>query len=801
MIGDLRLAARRLLRQPGFSVLAVVILAVGLGVTTTVFSLINTILPRPAPFPEAERLVRVYRTVGRDKAFAHSVPSLRDQREQTTVFEGMAGFFWRNFGLAEPGGTPERLQGMYVTADFFPVLQARPQLGRLFLPEEDQPGRNQVVVLSAELWQGRFGGDPGVVGRQLRLDGETVTVVGVMPPAFSYVVLWGPVDVWRPAGFSAGKSADRNDHSLHVLGRLRPGVTLDQAQAQMNTVAARLDRLHQTRSGLRVLALHASTIDETGVRLSWLTLGLAMFVTLIVCINLAGVQLVRLAGRGHEHAIRIAMGAGRARLVRQLLTESLLLSVVGGVFGVLLAQWLGGLLGSFISVGGRIGLDMPLDGRVFAFAAGLVLLASLAVGTVPAWLSSRTSVLDGLRTGGRGTTDRSRPRLRQALVVAQMALALVLLTAGGLFVRGLQRYLASDPGWRPDGLLTARLTLPSARYRTDEQRAAFFERLEAEVAGLAGVESSALSWSLPVTGYGSNGPLAVQGAPPPPPGQEPLRSRNGVTPDFFRALGVSVREGRAFTTADAAGASPVVIINETMARRLFPGGNAIGKRIGNHAGDPDWKTIVGVVADVRFPANPTEPTTRNQVYHPLAQGPQASAFISLRGRLEPAAMVGALRAAAARIDPELPLYEVRTARQTIDAQLANFALIVWILFGFSLLGLVLAALGVYGLFAGYVVQRTREIGVRVALGAGVGQVLWLVLGKGLRLAVIGAAVGLGAALLLVPALSSIAGELPASEPAAIVALPAVLIAVAMFACWLPARRAAALDPMVALRQE
>jgi predicted permease len=801
MIGDLRLAARRLVRQPGFSALAVAILAVGLGVTTTVFSLFNAILLRPAPFPQSERLVRVYRTVGRDKAFAHSVPSLRDQREQNTVFQGMAGFSWRNFGLAEAGGPPERLQGMQVTADFFPVLEARPQLGRLFLPEEDQPGRNQVVVLSAELWQGRFGGDPGVVGRQLRLDGETVTVVGVMPPAFSYMVLWGPVDLWRPAGFSAGRSADRNDHSLHVLGRLKPGVTLAEAQTQMNTVAARLDRLHQTRSGLRLLSLHASTIDETGVRLSWLTLGLAMFVTLIVCINLAGVQLVRLAGRGHEHAIRIAMGASRARLVLLLLTESLLLSLAGGVCGLLLAQWLGGLLGSFIRVGGRMGLDLPLDGRVFAFAAGLVLLSSLAVGTVPAWLSSRTSVLDGLRTGGRGTTDRSRPRLRQALVVAQMALALVLLTAGGLFVRGLQRYLASDPGWRPEGLLTARVTLPSATYRTDEQRAAFFERLRVEVAGLAGVQSGALSWSLPVTGYGSNGPFAVQGAPPPPPGQEPLRCRNGVTPDFFRTLGVPLREGRTFSSADAAGGNQVVIINETMARRLFPSGSAVGRRIGNHAGDPDWKTIVGVVADVRFPANPTEPTTRNQVYHPLAQGPQASAFISVRGRLEPASMAGALRAAAARIDPELPLYEVRSAREAIDAQLANFELVVWILFGFSLLGLVLAALGVYGLFSGYVVQRTREIGVRVALGAGTGQVLWLVLRKGLRLAVLGAALGVGGALLLVPSLRSIAAELPAHEPAAIVALAAVLIAVALFACWWPARRAAALDPVAALRQE
>jgi putative ABC transport system permease protein len=802
MIHSLRLATRTLRRQPGFTVLAVAILTLGLGVTTTMFSLVNTVLLRPLPYPDSGQLVRVYRTAGTARAFAHSVPSLREQREQNTVFEGMAGFSWRNFSLAEAGGAPERLQGMSVTADFFSVLKAQPQLGRLFRPDEDRHLGNQVVVLAHELWQGRFGGDPGIVGRRLRLDGEAVTVVGVMPPSMSHVVLWGPVALWRPAGFSPDRSAARNDHSLHVFARLKPGVSLGEAQAHLNVLAARLDRQHRTGSGLRLVPLNQSTIGDAGARLSWLTMGLAMFVILIVCTNLAGVQLARLAGRGHEHAIRIALGATRGRLIGQLLTESLLLSVVGGALGILLARWLSEMLGRLIFVGhSRIGLALPLDGRVVGFAAALVLLATFAVGTVPAWLSARAAVSDGLRRGGRGTTDQSQPRLRQALVVAQMALALVLLTAGGLFVRGLQRYAASDPGWQMDGVMTARLTLPAAKYSGAEARAAFLERLQFEVARVPGVAHSALSWSLPIGGYGATASFLIEGAPTPQPGQEPLGFVNGVTPDFFGTLGVPLREGRGFTTADGAGAPSVAIINEAMARQHWAGGTAIGKRIRDARGEAGWLTIVGVMADVHFPANPNEPITRNQVYHPLAQGAQSSVFISLRGGAEPESLQRELRAAMARVDAELPLYEVRTARQAVSDQLANFELIVWILVGFSLLGLLLAALGVYGLFSGLVVQRTREIGVRVALGADRWQVLWLVMRKGLRLALLAAVLGAAAAMLLSPVLASVASGLPPHEPAAIIVMALGLVAVALLACWLPASRAAALDPMVALRQD
>jgi predicted permease len=799
MIRDLRLAARTLLRQPGFTGLAVTILAVGLGAAIAMWALLEALLLRPLPYPGGERLVRIYRTVGPQRAWPHSVPNFLDQRAQNTVFAAMAAFEWRTFSVAEPGQPAERLRGMDVTGDFFSVLGVQPKLGRAFVPEEEQHLHNQAVVLSDSLWRSRFSADPTIVGRRLRIDGEPVTVVGVMPASFEYPLVWGPVDIWRPFGFSPAIRQARSDNWLQAIARLAPGVTLAQAQDQMSAIAARLGQLQPNPSGLRLLPLHQSGMDETGTRLSWLSMGLALFVLLIVCINLAGIQLARLAGRAREYAIRSALGASRVRLMRQSLAESLLLALVGGALGVLLADWCVELLSARILIGGRAGVSVPLDGGVLVVAVGLVLVTAAVVGLLPAWSTSRAQVSDALKRGGLGTTDRSRPRLRQFLVAAELALALVLLAAGGLFVRGLQRFVERDPGWKIDGLLAAEVNLPPARYASAEARRVFFERLEDRLRALPGVEHAAISWELPVTSFPPTSYLVVEDAPVPPPGQEPRVTINGVTPDYFAALGIPLLAGRAFTAADGAGSGEVTIINEALARRYWPGQSALGKRIARMG--TGWTTVVGVVGDVRLPAKLSAPVTRFQSYRPLAQGARHGAALLLRGQGDPAALAAGLGGVVAALDGEVPLHQVRPARETVDQALANFALTGRILMGFAAVGLLLAALGVYGLFSGFVVQRTREIGVRIALGADTRQVQWMVLGKGLRLALVGAVAGILAALALSPALTAAASELPPPHPAAVAALALILIAVALLACWLPARRAAGLDPMVALRSE
>jgi putative ABC transport system permease protein len=811
---DLRFALRALWRQPGFSALTILILALGLGAATAMFSIVNALILRPLSFPDGDRLVRMYGTVGARLNDPVPGPALRHYRDNNTVFDGLASFWWTTSALDLGAGSPEPVWLLKGTTDFFSVLGTPPLLGRVFLPEEATPGRTAVVVLSHRLWQSRFAGDRAVLGRTLRLDGETVTIVGVMPPQFNDPTMWwARVDLWRPMALEPGPGADRL-WGGPGLARLKPGVSLAVAQAQLSALAAHVPDTGATR-GVRIEPLQQTRgIQGAEASVAWLTMGLAVFVLLIACINLAAVQLSRLAGRGHEQAIRVALGASRRHLIRQTLAESLLLSATGGLLGVLLAQWLTGVLGPRMTFGVAqitVGVPADVDGRVLIFALGLMLLTALVVGTVPTWLGTRGAVFETLRRGGRGSTDRSRPRLRQGLVVVEMALALVLLVAGGLFVRGLQRLAVDHPGWQVDGLLTARLPLPRARYGDDpERRRQLANRLEQRLAQLPGVTSSAVAIWLPLANFRTQArreALYVEGTPPPAPGSEPLTYVNGVSPGFFATLGITLREGRLLTPADVAGKAPVVVVNETMARHFWPGQSAIGKRIDAaqrsdlRAGER-WRTVVGVVADVRLAGSLEESVGRFHVYYPLAHAVPGTLTVALRAPgPAPEALIGDLRRVVAELDPELPVYEPLSARALLDRALVNYAMTGWVLFGFALLGLLLAALGVYGLFAGFVAERTREIGVRVALGAQTAQVVWLVLGRGLRLALVGALVGLGGALAVVPVLRSVASELPAHDPMLVVLLALALVAVALLACWLPARRAARLDPLVALRSE
>jgi predicted permease len=676
-------------------------------------------------------------------------------------------------------------------------------LGRVFTAEEDQPGNNLVVVISDRFWQRRFGGDPNILNRTLQLDGESVKVIGVMPPGFEHPLLWGTVDVWRPIAFAPDQRQNRGNNFLRAFARLKPGVSPEQAQGAMVTLfdnIAKENSSNQSES-IRLEPLARSTSDDIGRKVMWFTFGLAGFVLLIACANLANLQLVRTAARAREYAVRAALGAGRGRLIRQSLTESLVIALLGGGLSLVLA------LGAVEFISRRLFSELPgarvtLDFKVFGFALLSSVITGLIFGVVPAWLASRADVNQTLKESPRGSTmGRSQHRLRHTLIVGEVAFALVLLAGAGLFLRGVQRFANLDPGWRVDGLLTAQISLRGTNYATPAQRTTFHGRLEERLRALPGVSQVALSNSQPVWGFNSSGSFKVEGQPEPEPGQWPEIYFEPVSTNYFETLGVRLLEGRFFNSNDIAGKPAVVIINETAARRFWPDQSPIGKRIGRPGNDPNWQEVVGVVNDMGFPGGLGEPYTRFEAFRPLAQSPSGSVNISLRGATSPEAFASVLRRAVAELDPTQPVNRVRTARSLVDQGLGNVSLLGTLLGAFALLGLALAAIGIYGVISYSVAQRTGEIGIRLALGAQARDVLWLVLGKGARLILLGALLGGVGAYAVARLLITVIPTLPTRDPAALVAIAFCLVAVALLACYLPARRATKVDPMTALRHE
>lgn len=807
MFNDLRHAVRTLTKTPGFAIVALLTLALGIGVNTSMFTVVNTLLLQQLPFTDSEQLVRVYRTAPQSQSWPHSARNFLDLQAQTRAFSAMAAYRYGSTNYAAPGQPAERLRSLQVTAGFFPLLGADAALGRTFAAEENRFGGPAAVVLSHECWETRFAGDASVIGRSIRIDGAPATIVGVLPAGFVPRLLWGPIDVFRPLAFSSEQEQNRGNNFLTAIGRLAPGASLAQAQAEMSGLAARLAADHpdtNANNGIRLVPLARSTGNEVSRHASLLVLGLAGFVLLIACANLANLQISRTAGRAREHAIRLALGASRGRVMRGLLAESLLLGLAGGALGLLLAVWCNDLLGRHLSMPGVPQLELPLDLRVFGFALVIACLAAFGSGLAPAWFAARSGVNDTLKLGSRGVVGgRAHHRLRHALIIGEVALALALLAGAGIFIRGLQRFNASDPGWRPDDLLTAAINLPANKYPDEPSRRAFFNRLDEALATSPLIEQAAVASSLPVTHYGSStGYPGIDGRAAFKPGTEPLANLVFVNPGFFETLGIRLVQGRLFNADDRADHPEVIIINETMARALFPGENPIGRRIGDPDPDaPAWYEIVGVVANVSAPAELTPPDTLFQTYLPLAQQSFSFAELAVRGRVPADQLTSELRRIVAAIDPDQPIYNPITARADIARTLSNLTVISRLLGGFALLGLALAALGIYGVLASFVVQRTQEIGVRLALGAQWRDILQLVLGRGLRLAFFGTALGLLGAFAIARLLGSLMPALGAPEPLTLVAVVGSLLAVAAFACWLPARRAARVDPMEALRSE
>ncbi len=809
MFSPLKFVLRSLAKSPGFTGVALLTLALGIGVNTSMFGLVNALLLSPAPYPNPDRLVTVFRTGPQSKSWPHSEPDLRDERAQSRSLDSLSAFQWWAFSLSQPGQPAERLQGLVASASLFTTLGVQPSLGRAFTAEEEQPGRDQVVVLTDALWRARFDGDPKIIGRTIRVDGMNLTVIGVMPASFAYPLFWGKLEAIRPLVVVADWQHARSTHWLQAIARLKPGVSLDQAQAEMTTIAARLEQQYpdtNAGTGVRLVPLHKSAMDETGRNVTWLILGLAGFVFLIACANLANLQLARGAARAWEFAIRAALGASRGTLLAQFLFESLVLSLAGGVLGVMIATWVNDLLGRRFDIAAGEGVAIALDWKVLGFALAISLLASLLAGSLPAWLSSRADVNGALKQQSRGSTgDRSRYHFRHTVIAIEIAFALVLLTGATFFIGGLRRYAARDPGWKPGGVIVGSLTLPDTlandRYYEVSTRRNFYERVLQRVSTLPGVQHVSLSSAVPLRSYNSSRNLAIEGRADPAPGREPLADHVYVTSDFFATLGFQLVEGHLFSPDVRVDSPRTAVINETMARQFWPNESAIGKRIG----DPDpknreWVEIIGVVRDVSFVANFGVPDTRLQVYRPLIQEPWGYLTLSVRADA-PETLAAPLRRAIAEIDADLPIADLRTIEQAIGQQQHNFHVANQLLAGFAALGLVLAAIGLYGVIANMVVQRTGEFGVRVALGATRAQIRSLVLGQCVRLATYGTVAGVAGSFAVEKILSSALPGLPGQDYGALLVNIVLLFAVSLLACWLPARRATKVDPIIALRAE
>ncbi|HEX8072777.1 MAG TPA: ABC transporter permease [Pyrinomonadaceae bacterium] len=805
---DVRFGVRMLMKTPGFTLVAVAALALGIGANTAIFSVVHKVLLQPLPFAEPARLVGLHSRDERDGTLgeAFSYPNFQDLRAQRQLFEGVAAYSRASAFLVGSEG-PEQLRGLVVSADLFPLLGARAALGRVFTTEEDKQGRERVIVLSDALWRQRFNADPKIVGQAITLTSGPATVLGVMPEGFKYPVGEQRVEYYMPLAQSVSPDNfnQRGAVFLSVVARLRAGLTLQQAQAETTRVATQLAAAYpdsNTALGFVLKPLHEDLVGDVRPAL-YVLLGAVAFVLLIACANVANLLLARAAARQKEIAVRTALGASRGRIVGQLLVESLLLALAGGALGLLLALWGLDLLIAAAPADIPRLHDVKLDPVVLAFTCGVALLTGVVFGLAPAWQASKTDFNDALKEGGRGGTEGLRHnRLRGALVVSEVALSLVLLVGAGLLLQSFWRLLKVDPGFRPERVLAADVLARGKQFAEPAQRAVFFQQVLQRVGQLPGVEAVGAVSPLPLGGNFESYSFRVEGQTY-PRGEEPAADFRVISPDYFRTMAIPVKQGRAFNERDTDKAPPVVVINETFARRFFPGENPTGRRLALDDGEDDHaapREIVGVVGDVRH-AGLDQPVTP-EMYVPFQQLPPARLSIVTRTTAaDPAGVATSVRAAIREVNAEQPVYNVRPVTQLLAQSVARRRFNMLLLGTFAALALVLAALGIYGVMAYSVTRRTHELGIRLALGAQRGDILRLVVGQGMVLVGTGAALGLVAALLGARLMASLLFGVSALDPLTYFGVALLLAAVALVACLIPARRATRVDPMVALRYE
>ncbi|HXY30259.1 MAG TPA: ABC transporter permease [Gemmatimonadaceae bacterium] len=801
MLSDLRYSARTLLKSPAFTAIAVLTLALGIGANSAIFSVVNAVVLRALPFKDPDKLVFVYEVLHGERQSV-SPPNFRDVRSASHAFTDMSAVVGATYNLTGRG-QPERLSAVGVSAGFFSLLGVGAELGRTFTPDEDSVGAARVVVLSHGLWQRRFDGDRRVIGQVIVLDGQPHTVIGIAPAGFTYP---RKAELWTPLVLTPGDLADgeRGAQYLRVIGRLRPGVLLADANRDLGVIGARFASAYpkfMTDGTFGAAGMQDRIVGEVRPKLLVL-LGAVGFVLLIACANVANLMLVRSAGREHEVAIRTALGASRRRLVRQLLTESVMLSLAGGILGVLVAQWGMDLLTSF---GPR---DIPrldevrLDGVVLLVTTLTAVVTGLLFGLAPAIGTSRPDLVRRLREGGRGL--RSGPgsgRLRSGLVVAETALALVLLAGAGLLIHSFYNLERVDPGFRTDHVLMFSVSLPDANYPNDTVQREAITALRERVRALPGVTSASIAFGPPLSGIRFGISYDVVGRPPTPPGQDVSAQIRPVTPEYFATMGVPLMSGRGFTDQDR-GSPQVVIVNREFVRRTFPHENPLGQHITlgwTQAGVRQGGEIVGVVGDVKQFA--LDQDAEPDVFLPLAQCPVQQLSVVLRTRGDPLTLVGPARAAVHAVDPDLPIFSVASLEQMVDESVAQPRFYMMLLAAFAVLAVLLAAIGLYGVIAYGVAQRQHEIGVRMALGARPGDVLGLVVRQGMSMTGVGVLIGVALSLAMSRVMASLLFGVSSRDTITFALVLPLLGAVAFLACWLPARRAARVDPAVALRAE
>jgi putative ABC transport system permease protein len=797
---DLRYTGRTLRRSPGFTVMAVLMAGLGIGATTATFSTLDHVLIRPLPFPQPDRLVKLWQ----DQSFRGysrmevSPANYRDYKAQATSFEAMAAYRGLSVNLVGEG-YPQRLEGASLNAEVFPILRQRPLLGRSFQPSDDREGAPGTVLLSHGLWQTVFGGDPWVVGRKVALDGTSHVVIGVMPAGFHFPNR--EAQLWTPMRFTGSDFEDRSNVFLHVLARLRPGVTIDQARAEMSVIAGRLERAYPVeneRTGVSVFSLRDQVGRQARLLLMALT-GAALGLLLIACTNLAGLLLARSLQRRRELAVRTALGAGRERLLRQLLTESLVISLAGGLLGVLIASAATPLLVSLVPNGLPIAEAPALDLRLLALALGLTLLTGVGFGAVPALRAARQVDTGALREG-RATTGIRRERARSLLVTVQITLSVGLLISTGLLVRALWQVQAVDPGFDAGGVLTLRTSLPMPKYEQVALREQFYRRVISDARALPGVTDAAYISFLPMVMRGGIWPIKVVGSSE-RPGIHTASLRY-VTPGFFQTLRIPLRQGRDIRTSDSQQAPYVAVVSESFARRHFPGRNPLGQRFEIGLAE---RTIVGVVGDIRVRG--LERTSEPQVYVASPQAPDggitwyAPKDLIVRTRGEPTALLPALRRIIAAADPQQPISDVQTLAEIVAEDSAPRAAQVRLLGAFAAIAVLLAAIGIHGLLAFSVSSRTQEIGVRIALGADRSHVLALVLRRALLLAGAGLAAGMLLASAAGRGLQALLAGVSPADGLTYAAAVAVAVTMTVAGSLLPALRALRVDPLTAIRAE